>query len=62
MADGFHDERWVTTRKPHVCEMCGEIVSDGRRMFYEQGKDETGYYRRYTCQKCKIPKGNNNGR
>lgn len=57
MAKGFHLEKWAKTRKEHVCEVCGEIIPENSRMFYEQGLDETGYYRRYTCEACKVEGG-----
>lgn len=56
MGKGFHLEKWVTTRADHVCEVCGGIVQKGARMFYRQGRDDTGYYRNHTCETCENKK------
>lgn len=56
LANGFKLEKFVKTKIPHVCEVCGEIIPENTKMFYEQGKDGKHFYRRYTCEECKNRK------
>lgn len=48
----FHNERQVTTRKPHRCEWCGKIIEAGETATYSSGKNDGYFYDRYAHPAC----------
>lgn len=48
----FHNERTVTTRKPHRCEWCGREIPAGFLAVYSAGKFNGDFYTRYAHPAC----------
>ena len=53
MSNFFNPSKVLTTRKPHTCAYCGEVIPGGSEgILRESGFYEGAFFSRYECQKC----------
>ena len=49
----MYDCKTVTTRKPHVCDYCGNPIEPNTPgVMVESGLFEREFFRRYACSRC----------